>query len=111
MKTQTGDAQYINKKFWEELIHLLPYVSHLFEVPEPNFMEFNLSELSIQFNLTELTAVKNWLPWLPWNMNKSNQQFSKAYLTTLNLDNFKIIEAIRLKLLYPGSLEWHYLAV
>jgi hypothetical protein len=42
-------------------------------------------------------------------MNKSNQQFSKAYLTTLNLNNFKIIEAIGLKLLYPGSLEWHYL--
>jgi hypothetical protein len=27
----------------------------------------------------------------------------------LNLSNFKIIEAIRLKWLHRGSLEWHYL--
>jgi hypothetical protein len=48
----------INKKFWEDLIPptLPTYISHLFEVPEPNLMETNLRELltsfnSIQFNL------------------------------------------------------------
>jgi hypothetical protein len=30
-------------------------------------------------------------------MNNTNAQFSKAHVTTLNLSNFKIIEAIRLK--------------
>jgi hypothetical protein len=42
-------------------------------------------------------------------MNNTNAQFSKAHVTTLNLSNFKIIEAIKLKLLHRGSLEWHYL--
>jgi hypothetical protein len=37
----------VNKKFWEELIHLLSYISLLFEVLEPNLMELNLSELSL----------------------------------------------------------------
>jgi hypothetical protein len=27
----------------------------------------------------------------------------------LNLNNFKMIQAMRLKLLQPGPLEWHYL--
>jgi hypothetical protein len=64
-------------KFWEELILLLSTfpTCHLFEVLEPNVVELNISELtlisfnSIHLNLTEFTAVKIWLPWLPWNMN------------------------------------------
>jgi hypothetical protein len=48
------------------------------------------------------------LPWLPWNINNPNSQFNKAYLTTLNLNNFKTIEAMGLKLLHRGHLEWHY---
>jgi hypothetical protein len=36
-----------HKKFWEELIHLFPYIRHLFEVLEPNLMKLNLSELTL----------------------------------------------------------------
>jgi hypothetical protein len=35
-----------NRKFWEELICLLSLQKYLFEVPEPNLMELNLSELT-----------------------------------------------------------------
>jgi hypothetical protein len=35
------------------------------------------------------------LPWLPWNINNPNHQFSKAHLTVLNLNNFKMTEAMR----------------
>jgi hypothetical protein len=38
----------------------------------------------------------------------TNPQFSKAHLTTLNLNNFKMTEAMRFKLLHRGPLEWHY---
>jgi hypothetical protein len=38
-------------------------------------------------------------------MEHPNQQFSKAHLTTLNLNNFKMIEAIGLKLLQLGPLK------
>jgi hypothetical protein len=38
-----------------------------------------------------------------------NPQFSKAHLKTLILDNFKMFEAMGLKLLQRGPLEWHYL--
>jgi hypothetical protein len=31
--------------------------------------------------------------------NNPNPQFSKAYLTTLNLDNFKMIEAMGLEII------------
>jgi hypothetical protein len=34
---------------------------------------------------------------------------SKAHLTNLNLNNFKIIEAIGLKITASRSLEWHHL--
>jgi hypothetical protein len=51
------------------------------------------------------------LPWLPWNINNTNSQFSRAHLTTLNLNNLKIIEAMGIKLLYQGSLEWNYLDI
>jgi hypothetical protein len=36
-----------DKTFWEELIHLFSYISHLFEVLEHNLMELNLSELTL----------------------------------------------------------------
>jgi hypothetical protein len=39
----------------------------------------------------------------------TNPQFRKAHLTTLNLSTFKMSEAMGLKLLYLGPLEWHYL--
>jgi hypothetical protein len=38
-----------------------------------------------------------------------NPQFSKADLTTLNLSDFKMIEAMGLKLLHRGPLEWNYI--
>jgi hypothetical protein len=42
------------------------------------------------------------LPWLPWNINNPNPWFSKAHVT-LNLDNFKIIEAMGLKIIASRS--------
>jgi hypothetical protein len=60
-------------------------------------MELNLSELTfISFNsvnLTEFTAVNNLIAIV--TMEKP--QLSKAHLTTLNLNNFKTIESMRLK--------------
>jgi hypothetical protein len=38
-----------------------------------------------------------------------NALFSKAHPTTLNLNNFKMIEAMGLTLLHQGPFEWHYL--
>jgi hypothetical protein len=50
------------------------------------------------------------LPWLSWNIKNPHPQYSKADLTTLNLNNFKLIKATGLKkLLHQGLLEWHYL--
>jgi hypothetical protein len=49
------------------------------------------------------------LPWLPWKTNNPNPLLSKARLTNLILNNFKIIEAMGLKLLHRGPLEWYYL--
>jgi hypothetical protein len=40
---------------------------------------------------------KTWLPWLPWNINNPNPQFSKAHVTTLNLNHLKITVAMGLK--------------
>jgi hypothetical protein len=45
-------------------------------------------------NLLQQTT---WLPWLSRNINNPNTRFSKAH-TTLNLSNFKIIEAMGLKM-------------
>jgi hypothetical protein len=45
------------------------------------------------------------LPRLPQNINNPNPQFSKAHLTNVNFNYFKIIEAMELKLLHGGSLE------
>jgi hypothetical protein len=42
-------------------------------------------------------------------MKNPNPQFSQVHLIYLNLNNFKVIEAIGLKLLLRGSLEWYYL--
>jgi hypothetical protein len=39
------------------------------------------------------------LPWLPWNINNPNPQFSNAHLTILKLNNFKKIEAMGLKII------------
>jgi hypothetical protein len=39
------------------------------------------------------------LPWIPWNINNPNPKFSKAHITTLNLNNFKMIEARGLKII------------
>jgi hypothetical protein len=41
------------------------------------------------------------LPWLSWNINNPNPLFSKAHLTTVNLNNFKMIEAMGLKIIAP----------
>jgi hypothetical protein len=39
------------------------------------------------------------LPWSPWNIKNPNPLLSKAHLTKLNLNNFKIIEAMGLKII------------
>jgi hypothetical protein len=61
-------------------------------------MELNLCEITFtsfnSVNLTEFTAVNNLIAMV--TMEKP--QFSKAHLTTLNLSNFKTIEAMRLKI-------------
>jgi hypothetical protein len=40
-----------------------------------------------------------------------NPQFSKAHLIILNLNNFKMIEAMGLKIAVSGLLEWNYLCI
>jgi hypothetical protein len=54
-------------------------------------MVINLSELT----LTEFTAGNN---FVTWNINNPNPQFSKAHLTISNLNNFKTIGAMGLKI-------------
>jgi hypothetical protein len=67
-------------------------------------MELDLSELtltlfnSILLNLTKFTAVYNLVAIVTMEHNP-NSQFSKAHLTNLNLNNFKRIEAIGLKII------------
>jgi hypothetical protein len=39
------------------------------------------------------------LPWLPWKINNPNPKFSKDHLTSLKLNNFKIAEAMGLKMI------------
>jgi PIN domain nuclease of toxin-antitoxin system len=39
----------------------------------------------------------------------SNPLLSKADLTTLKINNFKIIEVMGLKLMHRHPLEWHYI--
>jgi hypothetical protein len=77
---------------------------NLLEVLEPNLMELNLSELtltlfkSIKLNLTRFITVNFLVPWLPWNINNTNAWFIKAHLRNLSHNNFKIIEAMGLKI-------------
>jgi hypothetical protein len=53
-------------------------------------------------NLTEFTAVYKLVAMVTMEHNP-NQQFSKAHLTTLNLNNFKIIKAMGLKIIASRS--------
>jgi hypothetical protein len=39
------------------------------------------------------------LPWLPWNINNAKTQFNKAHLTILKFNNFKILEAMGLRII------------
>jgi hypothetical protein len=41
-------------------------------------------------------------------MQNPNPHFSKAHVTNFNFNKFKVIEAMGLKLLHRGPLEWHY---
>jgi hypothetical protein len=62
-------------------------------------MKLNLSELTLtSFNSVKLNLLQE-TSWLPWNVTNTNPQFSKANLTTLNLSNFKMIEAMVLKII------------
>jgi hypothetical protein len=72
-------------------------------VLEPNLMEFNLSELtSASFNLTEFTAVNKLVAIFTMEHNP-NAHFSKAHLTALNHNNFKMMEAMGLKIIASRS--------
>jgi hypothetical protein len=42
-------------------------------------------------------------------INNPNPLLAKAYLTNLNLNHFKMIEARGLKLMHRGLVEWHHL--
>jgi hypothetical protein len=59
-------------------------------------------------SLTEFTKVNNLVAMDTMEYN-ANEQFSKAQLTNLNLNNLKMIEALGLKKMHPGPLQWHYL--
>jgi hypothetical protein len=52
----------------------------------------------IELNLTEFTAVNNLVAMVTMEHNP-NPQFSNSHLTTLNLNNFKRIEAIGLRII------------
>jgi hypothetical protein len=66
----------INKKFWEELIRLLSLHTHTVN------------------NLVAMVTMEN---------KQSKPHFSKAHLTTLNLNNFKMIEVMGLKITVSRS--------
>jgi hypothetical protein len=42
-------------------------------------------------------------------INNPNPLFSKAHLTNFNLNHFKMVEAMVLKILHWGPLEWQHL--
>jgi hypothetical protein len=77
-------------------------------VLEPNLMELNSNEItliafsSISLNITEFTLVNNLVAMVTMQHN-SNPHFSKAHLTILNLNDFKMIEATGLKIITSGS--------
>jgi hypothetical protein len=77
----------INKKFWEELISLLSLHKH---------------GSTSQKTLTEFTAVNNAIAMVTVEHN-TNRQFNKAYLKTLNLNNFKMVEAMGLQIIASRS--------
>jgi hypothetical protein len=70
-------------------------------------MEINLSTLihSIQFNLnlTEITAVKNLVVMVTMEHKQSKPTVNRVHLTILNLNNFKTIEAMGLKIIASRS--------
>jgi hypothetical protein len=70
-------------------------------------MEINLSTLihSIQFNLnlTEITAVNNLVVMVTMEHKQSKPTVNRVHLTNLNLNNFKIIEAVGLKIIASRS--------
>jgi hypothetical protein len=43
------------------------------------------------------------LAWLPWKINNPNPLLSKAHLTDMNINNFKMIEAMGLKIIASRS--------
>jgi hypothetical protein len=57
---------------------------------------------SVQLNLTEFTAVNSSVAMVTMEHNP-NPEFSKAHLTNLNLNNFKVIEAMVLKVIASRS--------
>jgi hypothetical protein len=59
MLTNNGPTTILNKKFWEELICLLPYISNLFEILERNLMKLTLSELTLNSFVTATLASPN----------------------------------------------------
>jgi hypothetical protein len=64
-----------------------------------SFIQFN----PIQFNLTEFTAINNLVAMVTMKYKQVNPQFSKDHLTTLNLDIFKMVEAMELQIIASWS--------
>jgi hypothetical protein len=64
-------------------------------------MELNLNSFN-SFNLTEVTTVNNLAAMVTMEHKNTNPQFSKAHLT-VNLNNFKTIEAMGLKVIASRS--------
>jgi hypothetical protein len=65
-------------------------------------MELNLSELT----LTKFTAVNNLVAMVTMehtHTHNPNAQFNKDYLINMNLNNFKLIEAMGLKIIVSRS--------
>jgi hypothetical protein len=68
---------------------------------EHNLSAFALTSLnSIELNLNEFTAVNNLVAMVTMK-HKTNPQFSKAHLTNLNLNNFKMFKAMGLQIIAP----------
>jgi hypothetical protein len=57
---------------------------------------------SVELNLTEFIAVNNLATTVTVEHNR-NPQFSKAQLTTLNINDFKMIESMGLKIIASRS--------
>jgi hypothetical protein len=61
-----------------------------------------LHYIQLNFILTEFTVVNNLVDMVTMEHNKK-AQFSKAHLTSLEFNNFKMIEAMRLKIIASMS--------